>query len=122
MKKINLSEFKSCLQLSPSCLKLLSFIFIFGFSTGMFFEILMPAEPKENMIKLIVSYLQSEENLSLLSNLDPLIINILALLGIGFSGYTPFSCPFSMTIIFLKSLSVGYSCALFLEQGVSSII
>lgn len=132
MKKTILSNTIESLSISKEYTTFLFFIFIFGLSTGVFFEIMMSTDIKsdmqyylENLLRYPIDGDFSKIN-SFVALLSSIITNIVALSLIALSGYTRFSFPAASIVLFLKGISLGYCCALILEtltlKGVLIII
>lgn len=121
MKKTNFYNTIEMISLSKKYTTLLFFIFVFGISTGVFFEIMMNDTIKTDMQYYLQMLLRSPidgdftKTNSIVALLNSIIINILAITLIALSGYTRFSSCISSIILFLKGLSLGYCCSLILE-------
>ncbi|MHC1723134.1 MAG: stage II sporulation protein M [Aminipila sp.] len=121
MRKTILSNTIETLSYSKECTAMLFFVFIFGISTGVFFEIMMNTDIKSDMQYYLQSLLRSPIDTtagtgsSFVTLMGSIITNILAISLIALSGYTRFSYPASSLILLLKGLSLGYCCALILE-------
>lgn len=121
MRKTFFSNTIETFSFSKKCTTLLFFVFIFGISTGVFFEILMNTDIKSDMQYYLRALLHSplDANIDSINGfialIGSIITNILVIAFIILSGYTRFSYPASSIILFLKGLSLGYCCALILE-------
>ncbi|QHI71534.1 stage II sporulation protein M [Aminipila terrae] len=109
------------LSFSKECTTLLFFVFIFGISTGVFFEVMMNTDIKSDMQYYLQNLLRSPIDANAVSGnsfatlICSIIINMLAIIFIALSGFTRFSYPASSIILFVKGLSLGYCCSLILE-------
>lgn len=120
MRKTILSNTIETLSYSKECTAMLFFVFIFGISTGVFFEVMMNTDIKSDMQYYLQSLLRSPIDTttggsSFIALMGSIITNILAIALIALSGYTRFSYPASSLILLIKGLSLGYCCALILE-------
>ncbi|QAT42390.1 stage II sporulation protein M [Aminipila luticellarii] len=121
MRKTPFSNTIETLSFSKECTTLLFFVFIFGISTGVFFEVMMNTDMKSDMQFYLQNLLRSPLDAggasgdSFASLIDSVITNMLAIVFIGLSGYTRFSYPAASVILFVKGISLGYCCALILE-------
>lgn len=121
MRKTMLSNTIETLSFSKECTTLLFFVFVFGISTGAFFELMMNTEIKTDMQYYLQALLRSPidtsagSGSSFVALISSIIINLLAIAFIMISGFTRFSYPASFVVVLLKGVSLGYCCALILE-------
>lgn len=121
MRKTMLSNTIETFSFSKECTSLLFFVFVFGISTGVFFELLMNTEIKSDMQYYLQTLLRSPidtsagSGSSFVALISSILTNVLAIALIMLSGFTRFSYPASFVVVLLKGLSLGYCCALILE-------
>ncbi|WP_312092890.1 stage II sporulation protein M [Aminipila sp.] len=121
MRKNAFSSTIETLSISKECTAILLFIFIFGISTGVFFEVMMNTDIKSDMQTYLQALLRSPIDTangsgnSFAALLGSIVANSFAIAFITLSGFTRFSYPASCTVLLVKGLSLGYCCALILE-------
>ncbi len=121
MRKTKFTNTIDSISISGQCTAILLFIFLFGISTGVFFEVMMGTEMKSSMQSYLQNILQAPMSSdstaihSFISLLGSIISNSLAILLIAFAGFTRFAYPVSSVVILVKGMSLGYCCALMLE-------
>lgn len=118
MRKTTVTNKIENISLSKECVTILLFIFVFGISTGVFFEVMMSSDMKSTMQTYLQNLLQAptaQNSNAFLSLVGSSVSNVFVIAFITLCGYTRFPYPASALILFIKGISLGYSCALILE-------
>lgn len=103
---------------SKATLLITGFLFLTGLFAGVFLELTMAPEEKNNVLHYLLQYLSSDN--SAMDYPSPFAIsalsNLLMLFILCLSGFTVFGFPVALLVLCYRGLGLGFSAGLLLES------